>query len=76
MKDDEPPVPEGSLFTKKYKGDRDGLGKFKRDFKKIMKFESLAGITLGNMFDLSRMMKVIHPSTDAFPTANSERLNT
>ena len=52
VKDDEPPVPEGSLFTKKYKGDRDGLGKFKRDFKKIMKLESLAGITLGNMLDL------------------------
>lgn len=52
VKDDEPPAPEGSLFTKKYKGDRDGVGKFKRDFKKIMRLDSLAGITLGSMLEL------------------------
>ena len=52
VKDSEPPVPEGSLFTKKYKGNKDGIEKFKRDFKKIMKLDSLAGITLGNMFAL------------------------
>ena len=52
VKDSEPPVPEDSLFTKRYKGNKDGIEKFKRDFKKIMKLESLAGITLGNMFAL------------------------
>lgn len=52
VKDDEPPCPDGSLFTKKYKGNRKGIETFKRDFKKIMNLESLVGITLPAMFEL------------------------
>lgn len=54
ISDKEPPVPDGSLFMKKYKGTVEDVAKFKRDFRKIADLESLAGMTFGDMFELAK----------------------
>lgn len=49
---DEPPVPNGSLFTIRFQGTQDGLGMFKREVKKIAGVEDLNGVTIGTIFEM------------------------
>lgn len=54
ISDKEPPVPDGSLFMKKYKGTVEDVAKCKRDFRKMAGLDSLAGMSFSNMFDLAK----------------------
>ena len=49
---EEPPVPDGSLFTVKYKGTMDGVGKFKRDIRKMAGLSSTNNMSLSSAFEL------------------------
>jgi hypothetical protein len=52
VSNDEPPVPDGSLFTIRFQGTIDGLAMFKREVRKMADVEDLAGATLGSIFDM------------------------
>ncbi len=49
---DEPPVPDGSLFTIRFQGTSDGLATFKRELRKMADIESTAGMTINSAFEL------------------------
>jgi hypothetical protein len=49
---DEPPVPEGSLFSLSFQGTREGLGAFKRELRKMTGEESLPAMTLNEYFEM------------------------
>lgn len=44
--DDEPPVPDGSLFNKRFKGTVDGIQQLKREAKKYLGLDSSQGMSL------------------------------
>ena len=50
--DEEPPVPDGSLFALSFKGTKEGLETFKREARKITGLESMDGMTLNDIFEL------------------------
>ena len=47
----EPPVPEGSLFTETFQATEQGLSYFKKRIKEIMNATEVAGVSLGDMMD-------------------------
>jgi hypothetical protein len=49
---DEPPVPDGSLFTMNFQGTKEGLELFKREARKICDLETMDGMTLNDTFEL------------------------
>ena len=49
---DEPPVPEGSLFSLSFQGTKEGLGAFKRELRKMTGEESLPAMTLNEYFQM------------------------
>ena len=49
---DEPPVPEGSLFSLSFKGTKEGLGAFKRELRKMTGLEVLQPMTLNEYFQM------------------------
>lgn len=50
--DEEPPVPDGSLFALSFQGTKEGLETFKREARKITGLESMDGMTLNDIFEL------------------------
>ena len=50
--DEEPPVPDGSLFTLNFQGTKEGLELFKREARKICDLESMDGMSLNDVFEL------------------------
>jgi hypothetical protein len=46
---DEPPVPNGSLFTETFTATEQGLSYFKKRIKEIMQADDVTGVTLGDM---------------------------
>lgn len=49
---DEPPVPEGSLFSLSFQGTKEGLGAFKRELRKMTGLEVLQPMTLNEYFQM------------------------
>ena len=49
---DEPPVPEGSLFSLSFQGTKEGLGAFKRELRKMTGEKSLPAMTLNEYFEM------------------------
>lgn len=49
---DEPPVPEGSLFSLSFQGTKEGLGAFKREIRKMTGLEVLQPMTLNEYFEM------------------------
>lgn len=49
---DEPPVPEGSLFSLSFQGTKEGLGAFKRELRKMTGLEVLQPMTLNEYFEM------------------------
>ena len=49
---DEPPVPEGSLFSLSFQGTKEGLGAFKREIRKMTGLEVLQPMTLNEYFQM------------------------
>ena len=49
---DEPPVPEGSLFSLSFQGTKEGLGAFKRELRKMTGLEVLQPMTLNEYFGM------------------------
>lgn len=49
---DEPPVPEGSLFSISFQGTKEGLGAFKRELRKMTGLEVLQPMTLNEYFQM------------------------
>jgi len=49
---DEPPVPEGSLFSLSFRGTQEGLGVFKRELRKMTGLEVLQPMTLNEYFEM------------------------
>jgi len=49
---DEPPVPEGSLFSLSFQGTKEGLGAFKRELRKMTGEEFLPAMTLNEYFQM------------------------
>ena len=49
---DEPPVPEGSLFSISFQGTKEGLGAFKRELRKMTGLEVLQPMTLNEYFEM------------------------
>lgn len=47
----EPPVPDGTLFTETFMATEQGLSYFKKRIKEIMKASDVAGVTLGDMMN-------------------------
>jgi len=45
----EPPVPNGSMFSETFQGTEEGLGYFKKRIKKILNVENTAGVSLADM---------------------------
>lgn len=45
----EPPVPNGSIFTETFMATEQGLGYFKKRIKEIMNAENVSGVTLADM---------------------------
>ncbi len=49
--DNEPPVPNESLFTETFTATEQGLGFFKKRVKELMAADNVAGVSLGEMMD-------------------------
>ena len=49
---DEPPVPEGSLFSLSFQGTKEGVGAFKRELRKMTGEDSLPAMTLNEYFGM------------------------
>lgn len=49
--DNEPPVPNESLFTETFTATEQGLGFFKKRVKELMAVDNVAGVSLGEMMD-------------------------
>ena len=49
---DEPPVPEGSLFSISFRGTKEGLGVFKRELRKMTGLDVLQPMTLNEYFEM------------------------
>ena len=49
---DEPPVPEGSLFSLSFQGTKEGLGAFKRELREMTGLEVLQPMTLNEYFQM------------------------
>lgn len=49
--DNEPPVPNESLFTETFTATEMGLGFFKKRVKELMAVDNVAGVSLGEMMD-------------------------
>ena len=47
----EPPVPDGSIFTETFQATEQGLGYFKKRIKEIMNAGDVQGVTLGDMMN-------------------------
>jgi len=47
--ENEPPVPNGSIFSETFMATEQGVGYFKKRVKEIMQVEDTAGVTLGEM---------------------------
>lgn len=52
VSDEEPPVPDGSLFIMRFQGTTDGIAIFKREIKKMADLESTKGMTISSAFEL------------------------
>lgn len=50
----EPPVPNDSIFTETFQGTEQGLSFFKKRIKEIMGVTDVAGVTLGDMMSSAR----------------------
>jgi hypothetical protein len=50
----EPPVPNGSLFSETFQATEMGIDFFRKRIKKIMNVEDTTGVTLGAMMDASK----------------------
>lgn len=49
--DNEPPVPNQSIFTETFMATEQGLGYFKKRIKDVMNLSDTAGVTLGDMMN-------------------------
>lgn len=49
--DNEPPVPDGTLFTETFMATEQGLSFFKKRIKDLMAADNVAGVTLADMMD-------------------------
>lgn len=49
---DEPPVPDGSLFTIRFQGTEDGVKMFKREMRKIAGASDSSGMSINSAFDM------------------------
>lgn len=49
--ENEPPVPNGSLFTETFMATDQGLGYFKKRVKEVMNISDTAGVSLGDMMN-------------------------
>ena len=49
--DNEPPVPDQSIFTETFMATEQGLGYFKKRIKDVMNLSDTAGVTLGDMMN-------------------------
>jgi len=47
----EPPVPDGSMFSETFQATEQGLSYFKKRIKEIMNASDLSGVTLGDMME-------------------------
>ena len=47
----EPPVPDGSMFSETFMATEQGLGYFKKRIKELMNASDLAGVSLGEMME-------------------------
>jgi len=54
----EPPVPDGSMFSETFQATQDGLSYFKKRIKEIMNVSDMAGVTLAQMMDSVKGMEV------------------
>ena len=52
VSDEEPPVPDGSLFVMRFQGTLEGIAIFKREIKKMADLESTKGMTISSAFEL------------------------
>jgi len=52
VSDEEPPVPDGSLFTIRFQGTEDGVKIFKREMRKIAGVADSKGMSINSAFDM------------------------
>lgn len=52
VSDDEPPVPDGSLFTIRFQGTEDGVKIFKREMRKIAGVADSNGMSINSAFEM------------------------
>ena len=50
----EPPVPDGSMFSETFQATEQGLSYFKKRIKEIMNASDLSGVTLGDMMETAK----------------------
>lgn len=53
----EPPVPDGSMFSETFQATVDGLSYFKKRIKEIMNVSDMSGVTLSQMMDSVKGME-------------------
>jgi hypothetical protein len=54
----EPPVPDGSMFSETFQATQDGLSYFKKRIKDIMNVSDMQGVTLAQMMDSVKGMEL------------------